>query len=470
VTLADGTTLFAVTYNVVGTSGSSAVSLVSTPTLLEFADTSFNPIPYAVYPGLVTVNSSVTISGRIHAWAANEGVRRTIVSIAGATHTSVATDTSGKYSLTAIGGTADTITPAKNNDTVRANGVTTLDVLIVQRYILGTYALTGPYKLIAADVNSSGTITSLDYTLMQSLILGNSTTFPGNKLWTFVPSSYTFANPQSPWGFPTSRYYASAASQSGQDFIGIKLGDVNGDWNPATAKTEANNLTLYLPQTHTQHGQSITIPVKASGFQAISGMQFTLAWDSTQLLYAGIDSTSRLSVVSGSSAVSSGQLGVSWTDPNGTATTVPDDSTLFSVYFTVIGATGDSSVVSFDSSLVAVQFIDSNLNIINANLQSAKVYIASSNIDTAGIVTTGTDALSIYPNPATSDVIVDMGAHAGAAAVVVTDISGKAIYTKDISGQSTTAISVSGWAQGIYMIQVKYADTVRNIKLAVIHP
>lgn len=345
-TLADGATLFSIQYNVIGSAGqSSPILLTSSPTILEFSDTSLATIPYNVLPGLISVNSTVTIRGRIQSWTANRGVRSSTVTLASGAHSSVVTDTSGSYSFNAVAGSMDSIIPSKNNDTTRANGVTTLDVLMVQRYILGTYALTGPYKLIAADVNSSGSITTLDYTLMQALILGNTTTFPGAKLWAFVPSTYSFATPQAPWGFPTSRLYTNAVALTGQDFIGIKLGDVSGDWNPLVAKTQnADSLVVYAPQQTTAlPGHDVSVPIRARGFRSISGMQFTLTWDSAQLTYTGIDSTSMLHANYGATMASSGVLGVQWTDPSGTATTVADDSSLFRVNFHVIGALGDSS-------------------------------------------------------------------------------------------------------------------------------
>ena len=471
-TLPDSSVFFSITFNIIGTGGqSSAVSLVNSPTVLEFADTSLNAIPYNVYPGLVNVSNNVVISGRVHAWAENAGVQKATVSLAGSSlQTSVLTDTTGTYTFTVPAGSADTITPSKNNDSIRTNGVTTLDVLTVQRYILGTYTITGPYKLIAADVNSSGTITTLDYTLIQALILGNITSFPGNKLWNFVPTSYTFSNSQAPWGFPYSRYYASATAQTGQDFIGIKLGDVTGAWNPLLRdlRTTVDTVSLYVPHiTVPRNGLNVSVPVKGKDFRSISGFQFTMTWDSTQLSFAGVDTTSRLQINYGASMASSGILGIQWNDPNGTATTIPDDSTLFSVQFNVLGGVGDSSSFDFDSSLTAVQFIDTNLNVMDYNLMSGRVYITYA----TGIQNETTDAVSIYPNPANSEVIIDLtNPRAGKTEVKVSNISGELVYNKDISGQSTCAVSLSNWAEGIYMVRITYADRVRNLKLVVVHP
>jgi len=143
------------------------------------------------------------------------------------------TDSSGNYSLSFFCGSSDTVAPSKNNDVLVSNGVSTADVLLIRAHILNSQMLSTPYKIIAADVNGSGSISTADVLLIRQLILGNRTTFPNGSLWTFVPHNYVFADPLSPFPFPTYRYYNNIASDiSGENYIGIRLGDVNGSWNP----------------------------------------------------------------------------------------------------------------------------------------------------------------------------------------------------------------------------------------------
>ncbi len=123
------------------------------------------------------------------------------------------------------------VTPEKSNDVLVANGVA-LDIVLIQRHILNTQLLSSPYRLIAADVNLNDEITTLDLVLIQKLILGNTTSFPNGRLWNSVVSDHVFTDPQDPWPFNASRYHASTSTHTGQDFIGIKLGDVNGIWDP----------------------------------------------------------------------------------------------------------------------------------------------------------------------------------------------------------------------------------------------
>ncbi len=135
-----------------------------------------------------------------------------------------------------------TIKLYKNNDAHKTNGVTTLDLALIQSHILGKTLLNSPYKIIAADVNGDGKVTTLDIVYIKRLILGLDTTFTktatGEKrLWAFVDSSYSFPDTTSPFPFKDSiSFNGLNAAKTNQTFIGIKLGDVNWDWNPALAR------------------------------------------------------------------------------------------------------------------------------------------------------------------------------------------------------------------------------------------
>ena len=150
-------------------------------------------------------------------------------------------DSAGNFQLTPNTGNV-AIHPIKNNDINKTNGVTTLDLALTQSHILGKTLLNSPYKIIAADVNGDSKITTLDLVYMKRLILGIDTTFTNstikeNRLWAFVDSSYQFSDTTNPFPFKDSISFTGInATQNNQTFIGIKLGDVNWDWNPALAR------------------------------------------------------------------------------------------------------------------------------------------------------------------------------------------------------------------------------------------
>ncbi len=156
------------------------------------------------------------------------------VMLTGTSTDSVITAADGRFGFEVEAGGNYTVTPSKNNDTIVANGVTAYDILLMRRHLLAIGALPSPYKIIAAaEVNAEGdtVITTQDIVHLRSLILGNSTALPGNRLWQFVSSDYIFTDTTHPFPFNKTRSYTNIISnQSNQNFIGIKLGDVNGSW------------------------------------------------------------------------------------------------------------------------------------------------------------------------------------------------------------------------------------------------
>ena len=147
----------------------------------------------------------------------------------------------GTYLLSEFAGGNYLLRAKKNNDINKANGVTTLDLALIQSHILGKSSLNSPYKIIAADVNKDNKVTTLDLVYIKRLILGIDTVYPSKTLWAFVDSSYSFADQLNPFPYKDSISISNlTAPIYNNSFIGIKLGDVNWDWNPAIARPASN--------------------------------------------------------------------------------------------------------------------------------------------------------------------------------------------------------------------------------------
>lgn len=111
------------------------------------------------------------------------------------------------------------------------NGVTTFDLVLISKHILTTQLLDSPYKLIAADVNRSGSITTLDMIQMRKVILRINETFPNNTSWRFIDADYAFPRPDNPWStfFPELININDLLGEVlDAGFIAVKVGDVNG--------------------------------------------------------------------------------------------------------------------------------------------------------------------------------------------------------------------------------------------------
>lgn len=142
------------------------------------------------------------------------------------------TGSDGLYSFTVNAGGNYTVTPAKSNDFPTNSGLSTLDISLIRRHVLGGTLLDSPYKIIAADGSNSGTVSTPDIPTVRIVVLSNTAKFPpaSSRLWEFVSSYNT---PTDPFPFVKTRTYTNITSnQTNQDFIGVKIGDVNNSWTP----------------------------------------------------------------------------------------------------------------------------------------------------------------------------------------------------------------------------------------------
>lgn len=100
-------------------------------------------------PGQMLVGS---ISGKI-VTEKNLAIEDVNVKLEGTEIDSQTTETTGSYAFTELPlGYNYSIVPEK--DIKHDNGVSTLDIVLIQRHILGIQKLPGTYKYIAADINN----------------------------------------------------------------------------------------------------------------------------------------------------------------------------------------------------------------------------------------------------------------------------------------------------------------------------
>jgi hypothetical protein len=169
------------------------------------------------------------ISGNIktHWGIPLEGIR---VEIGGTASAAVYTDSLGTFTFTKMpAGGNYSIKPVHNSNAL--NGVTTYDLVLISKHILGIEPLDSPWKILAADANQSNSITTFDIVEARKIILGIISGFPTNTSWRFLPAYTTFANANNPFqgGFPPDNIPVNnlQSNYSGADFKAIKVGDLN---------------------------------------------------------------------------------------------------------------------------------------------------------------------------------------------------------------------------------------------------
>jgi len=109
-------------------------------------------------------------------------------------------------------------------------GISSFDLLLIKKHILGIKIFENEAQFLAADVNNTGTITTKDLLDLRKLILGKTNFFPGNSIWRFFPKFWLED------GFdwknlglgPTLNFDPKEFGDRPYEFTAIKVGDVSG--------------------------------------------------------------------------------------------------------------------------------------------------------------------------------------------------------------------------------------------------
>ncbi|MEM1319746.1 MAG: hypothetical protein AAGG75_05780 [Bacteroidota bacterium] len=222
---------------------------------------------------------------------AGEGINNVTINYrGGANIQSIPAESNGDFSINNVPYSPDCrIRPV--NNTNPTNGLTTFDIVLIQKHILAVDTLDSPYKIIAADANGSNSVTTFDVVLLRKLILQVDTAFAQNSSWRFIPSNYIFPNPEDPFEEDFPEIYECAGNQSGDNnvfFTGVKVGDVNQSANPAN-----------FNEIQTRGGKDLVIRLRedldmkaleryqlhfyADNFEEMVGCQFTFDFDKERI-------------------------------------------------------------------------------------------------------------------------------------------------------------------------------------------
>lgn len=202
----------------------------------------------------------------------------------GAMMGNITTDAEGIYSFELTQGGNYAIEPRREDD-VR-NGITTFDLILMGQHLLNVQPLDSPYKLIAADVNNSGSVSSLDLIALRRMILHLDDEFDNNTSWRFVEADYIFSQPTNPFAntFPEVISINGLNGSYQADFIGIKIGDLNGTAIPNelfSGETRTGRLQqpLVVEDARLKPAVTTIIDVKAKDFITMLGYQMTMNID-----------------------------------------------------------------------------------------------------------------------------------------------------------------------------------------------
>jgi hypothetical protein len=201
--------------------------------------------------------------------------------VAGSVVGSYTSPAAGTFNVTGLTpGTNVQVRAAKSIDTDKKNGVTTLDIALISKHLLGETALNSPFKIIGADVDKSGEVDATDMLHIRRFILSITSNLPAGSAWRFVDKSYAFRDATNPLGedFPEVVSLTNIPTgTSAANFTAVKLGDVNNSFD-ATQVRGSRVLAFNAADMNVVAGNEYTVAINADNFNA-AAFQGTFAFE-----------------------------------------------------------------------------------------------------------------------------------------------------------------------------------------------
>jgi hypothetical protein len=365
----------------------------------------------------------------------------------------------GQYSFIAPLGNDYTINADRNDD--HKNGVSTLDLVRIQKHLLGVQPFDNPYDMIAADANNSESVSAIDLVELRKLILGIYTELPNNTSWRFVDAAYDFVDPSNPWPFDeTAEVMNHQGNAMDNDFEAVKVGDVNNTVVSNATQVVIRNangvFNLVTDDREVVAGETVEVTFSAAEFNTLVGYQFTM--NMKGLEFNGVAGATT-DVRSENIGVVDGKVTASWHNIGGVQ--VNADEALFTFEF-VATANGTLS-----------QMLD-----INSTVTEAEAYNKAEDIMDIALTFRGAGEadFALYqnePNPFNGVTVVGFDLpEAGTATLTVFDVTGKVVKVVEESfakGYNRVEISSKGMsAAGVMYYRLDAGEYTATKKMVIV--
>jgi hypothetical protein len=257
-----------------------------------------------------------------------------------------------------------------------------------------------------------------------------------------VDKDFVFNNPANPFAaqFPEVINLNNLnASQLANDFVAVKIGDVNGSAAVNFADAEDRNmvgdLVLNTDDVVLTAGETYTVDFKATEF-AVSGYQFTLNFDKAALAFDGIVPALATEANFGLTMVNEGTITTSWNSSDVKALTAGD--VVFGLTFTAKQSGRLSNLLSINSRYTVAEAYTAGAELLNVALSFNNTVVA--------------DGFELYqntPNPFASTTTI--GFYLPEATSVTLTIS-------DVQGKVVKVIAPQDFAKGYNQVELKRSE------------
>ncbi|MDF1697441.1 MAG: proprotein convertase P-domain-containing protein [Saprospiraceae bacterium] len=352
----------------------------------------------------------------------------------------VMTNNQGKYYATELPKGSGYRVKAFKNDDLR-NGVSTLDLVLIQRHILGLTELDSPYKIIASDINNDGEVKSSDLVSMRKVILGIIDEFPnGQTSWRFMPKGTTFPDVTHPFPFNEEINIGQLnTSMIGQDLMAVKIGDVNGnvvtnlEAGIIAENRSSKRFMMEVEDLDVKDGDRIYVPVYATGIKDLLGYQFTLNMNNAE--FVDVESN-QLEVNAENFGVYEDLVTMSWSSIDGVE--LNSEEPLFTLILDVYADTEVSKILDLNSDVTSAEAYDSNYGVYDVELGSRNSIVNENKFA----------VFQNRPNPFMESTNISFYLpEAMDVELVITDVTGRLVSK-----------SVRAFGSGKQNVEIKYSD------------
>ncbi len=342
------------------------------------------------------------------------------------------------------------------------DGVSTLDLVLIQRHILGLAPFSEAYDVIAADINSDEKVSAGDLLQLRKLILGVVTEFPDNESYRFVSSAQTYVEINNPWPLEEAIIIDPLQHDMlDQNFKAIKVGDVNGNASyglKAAILSESRNeksFPFVMDSKSMIPGEEYTMHVYAGTNQILSGFQASLTSGGLENIKV---EGGLIDLREDNFVVSSTGLKISWTSLQDVEIERGD------ILFTIVGtATHMGSV-------------NESIRIDETSPLSSEVYNEKLEISNIRIKVREVNEVSTFelyqnePNPFGEQTTIEFDLpKSNMVQLNIVDIAGKKVYSESRymeKGSNTFNVNGKNLGQsGVYYYTIISGDSTRTKKM-----
>jgi hypothetical protein len=332
------------------------------------------------------------------------------------------------------------------------DGVTALDLSLLEGHLLGIRPIRDPYLQIAADINDDGRISFADLMALRRAILEPASAFQGRPAWRFVDAEYVFHGSAAPGYFPEFRELQSLEHGQFVRFIAVKRGDIrdetaSGAQPEAAVRELSAGLQLLANDQVLEPGQQVQLRFRAGAAMTLAAGQFALSVDPSLLALEDVFSEAAGSAPFhfGMSRREEGLITACW--HGAMPMELNEEDVLFTLHLRAVAGGSLSRAVRLSPEPLPALAYD-------ATLQPQRVALQWERERTVNGI-----AVSVFPNPFTGETSLEFSLDREEDVVLrVTDLSGKTIYRQRAlhpAGQVRVPIRREDLgATGIYGVQL----------------